>query len=215
MGFTIQLDGAKDWAPHEGGGDRYPFEGYTIGVIEKIEESKSAAGNDTLVFTVQCSEPEAKGLRARKWIPVSGMRKDNKPNVLGLFEALGAIYSTSMSQDEALAKVRALEGRQIDSDKLITSLVGKTVAYEVEDEAYTKQDGSSAVGTSLKNFIMKGRYDDAKATNTHHRASSGGGAAPQPRQVAAPNPASAPNGATAGASAAKASSASKDAADLL
>ena len=170
MGFTIQFEAAKDWTPYEGGGDLFPFEGLTYGIIKKIEAGISETSkNHTLSFTLECEETEGKGLRVKKSQAVSGKRKDDKPNVVGLYEAIAAIHSVSMPAAEAQAKVQSLEGRGIDSDALIKELTGKRVAFEVAARSYAKGDGSTGWGSEVKNFVMWQRYSDAQATNTHHR----------------------------------------------
>jgi hypothetical protein len=200
MAFNIVFNQAATFTPFEGGGDLYPFEGKTFGTISNVTEDKSEKGNDQLVLDLVCDEQEAKGLKARKWIPVSGTRTDGKPNIIALYEALAAINSMCggpngepLPSDAAVAKVRELEGRSVTSDQLIAALKGKRVCYEVAARTYAKQDGTTALGTEVKNFIMKSTYDDNKALNTHHRqideatvrarAGGGGGGG----QAAAPN----------------------------
>ena len=86
MAFDISFAGATEYTPYEGGSDVYPFDGLTFGDIVKIEEGDSKTGNKMLIFTLACAEEEAKGLKVKKWVPVTGTRSDGKPNVLGLLE---------------------------------------------------------------------------------------------------------------------------------
>jgi len=169
MGFTINFAGAKDFTPFEGGGDLFPFEGLTHGLVADIKESKAKSGNDMLVFTLVCAEAEAKGLKVKKYVPVTGMRSNGKPNVIGLLEALTSAYSESMPDADAVAKSRALEGQNLDSSVAIGALKGKPVYFEVKARVFQKDDGSSVWSSECSNFSMKGAYIEAKGNNTHHR----------------------------------------------
>lgn len=170
MGFTISFAGAKDFTPYEGGGDLFPFEGLTYGPILKIEEGQAKESkNQMLIFTIGCSENEAKGLKVKKWVPVTGMRSDGKPNVIGLLEAVASVYSESMSNEDAVAKARSLEGQNLDSGVILNQLTGKNVYFEVKARSYQRDDGTTAWSSELSNFKLKGQYLDMKNVGSHHR----------------------------------------------
>lgn len=170
MGFTISFAGAKDFTPYEGGGDLFPFEGLTRGPILKIEEAQAKESkNQMLVFTIGCDEPEGKGLKVKKWVPVTGMRSDGKPNVIGLLEAIASVYSENMSNEDAVAKARGLEGQNLDSALIMQQLMNKIVYYEVKSRSYQRDDGTTAWSSELSNFKLKGQYTDMKNVGSHHR----------------------------------------------
>jgi hypothetical protein len=170
VGFTISFTGAKDYTPYEGGGDLYPFEGKTFGKILKIEEAVAKESkNNMLVFTIGCEEPEAKGMKAKKWVPVTGLRSDGKPNVLGLLDVVGSVYSETMSDEDSIAKARSLEGQNLDSAVIQSQLTGKTVYYEVRARSFQRDDGSTAWNSEIANFTYKGKYTESKGLNQHHR----------------------------------------------
>jgi hypothetical protein len=170
MSFTISFAGAKEYTPYEGGGDLYPFEGQTFGQILKIEEAVAKESkNSMLVFTIGCAEPEAKGMKAKKWVPVTGMRTDGKPNVLGLLDVVASVYSESMSSEDAIAKARSLDGQNLDSNVIINQLTGKTVYYEVRARSFQREDGSSGWSSEIANFSVKSKYNDLKSIGQHHK----------------------------------------------
>src|SRR3990167_2245131 len=169
MAFDISFAGATEYTPYEGGSDVYPFDGLTFGDIVKIEEGDSKTGNKMLIFTLACAEEEAKGLKVKKWVPVTGTRSDGKPNVLGLLDVVASVHSESLTTEAAIAKSRALDGQQLNSAILIQQLTGKRVHYEVRARAFQRDDGTSGVNSECSNFVMKQKYIDAKAINSHHR----------------------------------------------
>jgi hypothetical protein len=170
MGFTISFAGAKDYTPYEGGGDLYPFEGKTFGKILKIEEGVAKESkNNMLIFTIGCEEAEAKGMKVKKWVPVTGNRSDGKPNVLGLLDVVASVYSENMNDEDAVAKARSLDGQNLDSAIITQQLTGKTVYYGVRARSYQRDDGTTAWSSEVENFTQKGKYSEAKSLNQHHR----------------------------------------------
>lgn len=170
MGFTISFAGAKDYTPYEGGGDLFPFDGLTFGKILKIEEAiAKESKNSMLVFTLGCDEAEARGLKAKKWVPVTGMRSDGKPNVLGLLDVVASVYSETMANEDAVAKARSLDGQNLDSAVIINQLTGRTLYYEVRARAFQRDDGTSGWSSEVANFSLKGKYNDLKSIDQHHK----------------------------------------------
>ena len=116
--FTISFEGVEGYTgPMEGGGGLVPFQGLTYGEILNITPgvSMSEAKNHTLKFEIMITEPEGKGFKVTKTQAVSGLRKDKKPNALGLIDIFYSVYSGgAKTNEEALAKARAHEGTSID-----------------------------------------------------------------------------------------------------
>lgn len=193
--FNLDFQGAKDYTPYEGSGlgGLLPWQGMTFGRIVEIEKGESENKNKTLALTVEFTEKGAEGVKLQRVQAVTGIRKDQKPNILGLYDILTSVYSgTEPNEEAALAKVRALEGQSMNVDHIISLLMNQVVYVTVEAKKFTRKDGSAGWGSDIKNFIKKSRFEAAEKSNTHHRPnppeSAGGTAtvtAPAPGSVAA------------------------------
>lgn len=172
--FTISFEGVEGYTgPIEGGGGLVPYQGLTYGEIVSITPgvSMSEAKNHTLKFEIMITEPEGKGFKVTKTQAVSGLRKDKKPNALGLIDIFYSVYSGSAkNNEEALAKARAHEGTSIDVEGIRAEMVGQKVYFSIKARKYLSKDsGREGWTTDLDNFISRFRYDEAKAANVHHR----------------------------------------------
>lgn len=209
---VITFKDAETFTPFEGkGSDLFPFQGLTYGQIKKVTEGSAESGNTTLTFEIVCREPADKqgrsgeGLRVVKTIPVTGLRKDGKANVLGLYEVLTSIYSgTEGSIEKAVAKIRELDGTQMDTKELADQMVETTVWFELQTKKFQRKDtGEDAWGSEVRNFVPKQKYSDQAAIDAHHR--------PNPAEMSKPAQS---NGASAGA-AAQSSNAARTARDIM
>ena len=172
--FTISFEGIEGYTgPMEGAGGLVPFQGLTYGEIVSITPgvSQSEAKNHTLKFEIMITEPEGKGFKVSKTQAVSGLRKDKKPNALGLIDIFYSVYSSgAKTNEEALAKARAHEGTSIDVEGIRAEMVGQKVYFSVKARKYINKDtGREGWTSDLDNFIGRFRYDEAKAANVHHR----------------------------------------------
>lgn len=177
--FTLDFTGAAGFTPHTGGGgsDFLNFQGASYGVIEEITDGEAQqSGNKTMTFAIVLTDEEAyngvspKGSRLVTTIPVTGMRKDKKSNVVRLLEVLNSVYSAAASDEEAVAKVRALEGKAgVTFEFIKKQLVGKSVWFDVHADEYTNRDGERVWNTKINNFLTKGRYAAMKEWNKHRK----------------------------------------------
>lgn len=178
--FNLDFSGASGFTPHEGGGgsDFLNFQGGSFGKIDSITDGESqASGNKTMTFGILLTDEEqyngvaAKGSRLVTTIPVTGMRKDKKSNIVRLLEVLNSAYSANFSDEESLQKVRALEGKQGVTFELIKKqLVGKEVWFDVHADEYTNKDGERVWNSKINNFITKAKYADLKNWGKHRKA---------------------------------------------
>lgn len=170
---TISFAGSGGYAgPFEGAGSELlPFQGYTFGKISKVTEGTAKESkNATLKLEIICEEKGAEGMRLQKVQPVTGMRSDKKPNVQGLLDILFSVYSgIEATQDAAMARVRALEGQELDSAGIVQELTGQRVWIDVNARKYTRDDGTDGWSSDIRNFVGKKRYEDALGANIHHR----------------------------------------------
>jgi hypothetical protein len=213
MGFKIEFGKApSDYTPFEGGGsDLFNFEGSVEAEITNVVEGKAkSSGNDMLTFTYVATDADCKGQRLVKSVPCSGMRSDDKPNVLGLLDVLNSVYSATEATDEAaLAKVRALAGKGLGSDKLITVLKGKKVFLEIHAREYEADSGNMIWSSDVRNHITRGKHEANKSIGAHRRPLP---AAARDAQGSTSTPV---NGATTSASAPQSSASAEDALGIV
>lgn len=211
MGFNIDFAGADGYVPFEGSGsDLLNFEGFTFADIQEVEQGEAPdSGNKTLKFTMLVGDDEnyqgssPKGCRLVKTIPVTGNRKDKKPNVTGLLAVLHAVYSNDADDAAALTRVKGLSAQNIDADVLCTKLKGQRVHVDLGARQYTNNQGQLVWTSDVRNFITKGKYSDAKAIGAHRRplppgVGAGATAAAAPQQQGPSGPAPANSAAPAG-----------------
>lgn len=207
--FGLDFTGAGGFTPFAGGGgsDFLNFQGATWGTIEDITDGESkTSGNKTMTFGIVVGDDEMyngvspKGCRIVTTLPVTGIRKDKKSNIVRLLEVLNSAYSASNTDEESLGKVRALEGKQGVTFELIKKqLVGKKVWFDVKADEYTNKDGERVWNSKSDNFITKGKYEAMKEWTKHRKAlppqaTAAAASAPAATAPAASQPA---NGATA------------------
>jgi hypothetical protein len=189
--FTISFEGIEGYeGPLQGstGGGLVPFQGLTFGRITKIVAGESkTSSNKTLRFEIAIEEPEGKGYRVSKIQAVTGMRKDKKPNALGLIDIFYSVYSGSAkAHEEALGKARAHEGTSIDVEGLTSELMDQTVWVSVKARKYLdEKTGREGWTTDLDNFVSRFRYEEAKAAGVHHRPNPAESAKPATESVGA------------------------------
>jgi len=173
MTFKINMSGASGYTgPYENqGSDLFPFQGITFGDIVKVETgvSKSESKNNLLNFEVICREDPASGCRVRKSQPVSGMRSDKKPNVVGLWDILTSVYTETLPLDAAIAKVKEFEGSELDADGAIEETLNRRVYFEVQARQFTRADGTTGWSSEIRNFLPKQKYLDAVKAKVAHR----------------------------------------------
>ena len=205
MSFKIEFTGADGYVPFEGSGsDLLNFEGMTFADIQEVETGEAQeSGNKTMKFTLLVADEEQyqnaspKGCRLVKVIPVTGLRKDKKPNVVGLLAVLHSAYSSEdgTDDDKALARVKALNGKDIDADALCKSFKGKRVFIDVSSRQYTNNQGQLVWTSDVRNFVTKGKHTDAKAIGAHRRPLPPGVGATTAAPVQQQQGPAAPNGA--------------------
>jgi hypothetical protein len=197
MGFKIEFGKApSDYTPFEGGGsDLFNFEGSVEAEITNVVEGKAkSSGNDMLTFTYVATDADCKGQRLVKSVPCSGMRSDDKPNVLGLLDVLNS---------------GALAGKGLGSDKLITVLKGKKVFLEIHAREYEADSGNMIWSSDVRNHITRGKHEANKSIGAHRRPLP---AAARDAQGSTSTPV---NGATTSASAPQSSASAEDALGIV
>lgn len=185
MALNINFGNTSEYTRWEGGGSELlPFDGIFTCKVTKITEGKAkSSGNDTLTFTLIVQDEDARGRTVLRTQAVSGVRKDGKPNVLGLIAILESAWSAEGLTDEGIqAKIQELAGKQLSTTELAEWLVGKEVYCEMQAQSFSGRDGRVVWTSNARNFKIKRELDDAKGVNAHRRplppAATAGAAAP-------------------------------------
>lgn len=215
MAFDIEFDN-EEFVPFEGmGSDLLPKDGDFEFECTGVEEGESSTKNKKFVMTLIATDEDAAGNRIIKHVPVSGKRTDGKLNVLQLKEALFSLYSGVVAtEDEAIAKVNALLGKKVNSDKLIEAMKGKKFWGTCNAQQFERDNGSIGWSSSLDSWISKQKYTARKDIGAHRKPLPPAAQAYKSGEAAeaAPAPA-ASNGAAHGAAAAAAPAASSGGVD--
>ena len=171
MSFQIDLGGASTYTPYSGSGSSLlNHDGIFTFLIADAKEGESRSGNKTIELTLVCQDDDEKGQRLMKAIPVTGNRKDGKPNVHALLALFRSIYTAGGStDDEATAKVQSMSGA-LDSTKVIETIKNKNCIADVTSRVYTRQDGTQGASSDANNFVTAGKLESARSIGAHRRA---------------------------------------------
>jgi hypothetical protein len=133
--------GRSDLFTHDG---RFAFR------IDKAKEDKGekAPFNTLLLLALSCLDDDNKGRGSIHNVTVSGLNKDNQPNVLNLGSLM---KSAGASVEQVVALGRS---GSIDLQALIPSLIGKTIYMETTSEVY-----QGKARTKTRWFIEKAAYE--------------------------------------------------------
>lgn len=133
--------GRSDIFTHDG---RFAFK------IEKAKEDKGekAPYNTLLLLALTCLDEDNKGRGAIHNVTVSGLNKDNVPNVLNLGSLMKSM-GASIEQIVGLGRTGS-----IDLQTIIPGLIGRTVYMETTSEVY-----QGKARTKTRWFIEKAAYE--------------------------------------------------------
>lgn len=210
MDFSVTYDRADD-AP------RSPkwlgFLGPVHGTISDIQLGESGTGNKTVDIFVKVEDEDAKGVVIRTLkIPVTGVDKTGKPNILRFMRYLDSVFTFQHeSEDAAKAAVQKLIGQKKSADAICKNLIGKKVAVYAGTHTWRDDDGLPVYMCQAKRALLKSEYMSAREQGGqafrkalppeieawHASRSAGLSRDAAPAAPAAPVAADAPAGATA------------------
>lgn len=170
MGFSVDFSGASNHEFQESGPKSLAQEGlYELQIVD-VEEKTTGSGNQGFKVSMVIVDPDERGKKLTKTIPLTGKRTDGKPNIGQYLDLLVSIYTgTGSSVEEATDKVAQFEGQSLQSDALKNAIMNKVCYGDVTSHIWKTPDGSQIPVFGVKNYVHAQRVADARESETHRR----------------------------------------------